>query len=106
MICYTVEECQSISIKSFKSEFNYLASFTVNNQIILISYSKCNYGGSRKWLVCPKCNRRTGLLYRKPIQALFLCRICHNLTYELIRYRRSRDENFYKLLHVAKKRIP
>jgi len=60
----------------------------------------CNYGGERRWLVCPgrvreleemgvynilgdggSCGRRVGKLYCPPGGKQFLCRHCLNLTY-------------------------
>ena len=62
--------------------------------------SPCNYGGQRRWLVCPghvreleemgiyntlgdggECGRRVCKLYRPPGGKQFLCRHCLNLTY-------------------------
>jgi hypothetical protein len=37
------------------------------------------YGGWRYWWLCPKCGRRCATLYGG---RLFLCRVCHGLTYE------------------------
>ncbi|AUM12474.1 hypothetical protein Kalk_08595 [Ketobacter alkanivorans] len=41
--------------------------------------SLCNYGGSRKWLECPKCERRCGVLYAGGPR--FLCRTCYQIPY-------------------------
>ena len=46
----------------------------------------CNFGGERPWFVCPgvvngvACGRRVAKLYLK--RRYFLCRHCHNLSYE------------------------
>jgi hypothetical protein len=47
----------------------------------------CHIGGYRYWFICPRnyCGRRVGKLYL--MNKYFLCRHCHNLTYE------SRNEN-------------
>jgi hypothetical protein len=37
------------------------------------------FGGRRYWWLCPQCGRRCATLYGGP---RFLCRVCHNLTYE------------------------
>ncbi len=37
------------------------------------------YGGRRYWWLCPSCGRRCAAIYGGP---RFLCRVCHNLTYE------------------------
>lgn len=44
-----------------------------------ITYTKCNYGGSRSWFICPICGRRVAKLYAKNDQ--FCCRTCNNLSY-------------------------
>ena len=52
---------------------------------VALSWSACNFGGSRPWFICPgvvngvHCSRRVALLYLS--QHLFLCRHCHGLTY-------------------------
>lgn len=43
------------------------------------SESNCNYGGKRKWLLCPACRRRVVALYK---YNKFRCRHCLDLTYE------------------------
>ncbi|MEP6342233.1 MAG: hypothetical protein ABJ275_02880 [Maricaulaceae bacterium] len=49
------------------------------NQHIPLTQTPCNYGGSRKWFLCPDCDRRVGVLY---YQTQFKCRHCTNLYYE------------------------
>lgn len=50
-----------------------------HEQRIKILHTPCNYGGYRKWLECPYCKRRMGVL------ALgndgFACRHCYHLPY-------------------------
>lgn len=48
-------------------------------QHIPLAESPCNYGGTRKWLTCPRCQRRCGALYSGG--PLFLCRTCYRLPY-------------------------
>lgn len=53
--------------------------------LISLSWTSCNFGGSRPWFICPGvvngvlCNRRVAKLYLKGRH--FLCRHCHQLTY-------------------------
>ena len=49
--------------------------------------TKCNYGGTRWWFECPKCQRRCAKLYEK--RDNFYCRMCLNLEYasHLMNYR-------------------
>ena len=51
------------------------------HKLIEISYSSCNYGGQRSWLVCPipSCNKRAGVLF--VYQGYFICRRCTGLLY-------------------------
>jgi hypothetical protein len=50
-----------------------------------LTWTPCNFGGSRPWFVCPgrvngvACGRRVAKLYLR--HRYFLCRHCHDLTY-------------------------
>jgi hypothetical protein len=44
-------------------------------EVKLIS-SKTGFGGVRLWFVCPKCQRRSGVLYRS-LDGLVVCRLCN-----------------------------
>jgi hypothetical protein len=48
-------------------------------QVVLLDWTPCNYGGKRTWFLCPHCNRRVALLYGAG--KYFLCRHCYHLTY-------------------------
>lgn len=71
-LLYTVPE--SIS-SSEKREVDY---------VVPLSFTECNYGGERPWFLCPEkdCGRRVAKLYKPPTGDLFLCRECHDLTYQ------------------------
>lgn len=49
-------------------------------QPIRLSWTQCNYGGSRAWFICPKeqCHRRVTKLY---VSSTLACRHCLNLRY-------------------------
>ena len=47
-------------------------------QIITINRTRCHYGGSMVWFLCPGCGRRVISLYAGN---RFYCRHCYNLTY-------------------------
>jgi len=47
-----------------------------------LSWTGCNYGGSRPWFLCPCCGRRVAILYGG---AVFACRHCRGLAYEVQR---------------------
>lgn len=50
-----------------------------------LTWTPCNFGGSRPWFLCPgmvngvACGRRVAKLYLR--HRYFLCRHCHDLTY-------------------------
>lgn len=50
------------------------------NYPVILDSTECNYGGSRKWFICPAsaCRRRVALLYGG---ATFVCRHCRELAY-------------------------
>lgn len=37
--------------------------------------SKTGFGGERLWFECPRCKRRSGVLYRS-LNRLVMCRLC------------------------------
>lgn len=95
-----VEDCQKLLVSFLQLDSGAEQIYIEGQQVRVVS-TKCNYGGLRKWFVCPQCGRRVGALYRKPLLTKFLCRHCQNLTYRLAMYHRSRLEGFYKNLHRA-----
>lgn len=48
-------------------------------QVISFDQTACNYGGFRKWFLCPRCGERVALFYGA--DKYFLCRHCCELTY-------------------------
>jgi hypothetical protein len=48
-------------------------------QVIKLAKTPCNYGGYRKWLVCPACNKRKAVLCLH--DKLFYCRECCHYPY-------------------------
>ena len=49
-------------------------------QVIYFDKTPCNYGGYRKWFLCPRCSKRVAIIYGAG--KYFFCRHCHQLTYE------------------------
>ncbi len=46
---------------------------------VLFDETTCNYGGSRRWFLCPKCGKRVAVLYEHG--HFFHCRHCVKLPY-------------------------
>ena len=57
------------------------------NYVVPIEYTPCNFGGRRPWFRCPntECNERVAKLYCPRDGHLYLCRDCHNLSYQTSR---------------------
>ena len=82
---WTSGDSSSINITTRESalELNYRVKnpgedWQDQNQHIALTYTECNYGGTRPWFICPQCSRRVGVLYSR---CLFLCRHCTNVAY-------------------------
>jgi hypothetical protein len=101
----SVEECQKISVQLLKSAFIDSSVIELNGQAIQLTTTKCKYGGERVWFLCPACRKRVGTIYRRPLAELFLCRHCLNLTYDLRRYHRSRQESAVKALSALRYKV-
>jgi hypothetical protein len=65
--------------------------------------TRCNYGGFRWWYLCPntQCRNRVGKLYMPYHAKYFLCRDCHNLTYESCRESHKFDRLFEQIGAVS-----
>ena len=48
-------------------------------EVVMFDFTACHYGGKRTWFLCPRCQRRVGVLYS--YRGRFLCRHCHGLHY-------------------------
>ncbi len=102
---YEGNKTSDVSIYSYEDKIRLVYTIDPNTDsaekidyCIPISYTDCNYGGSRPWFICPAegCGRRVAFLYFKDKH--FLCRHCHELSYI------SRQENDYmRLLSKAQK---
>jgi hypothetical protein len=74
-----VEDCEVVTERS--PGFRLAAVYATQGTSPLYGYTRCNYGGERRWLLCPRCFKRVAKLYRPPDEVLFACRQCHGLTY-------------------------
>lgn len=51
----------------------------LNGYPVGLTWTSCNYGGSRPWFRCPFCGQRVALLYGAKF---FACRHCYALAYD------------------------
>jgi hypothetical protein len=69
--------------------------------LVPVTWTPCNYGGKRIWLICPgmvdRCGRRVAKLYLAQGQLHFLCRHCLDLTYQS-----RRDDASSRLMRKAR----
>lgn len=91
-----IEHCQPISSNDLQLPDLDIVSVKIDGQIVKITLTICNYGGKRVWFICPKCHKRVGKLFRKPMAQNFYCRLCNDLTYLSTRLRRSTIEEDIK----------
>ena len=68
-------------------------------QHICLEETPCNYGGVRKWFVCPGCSARSSVLYGNP---MFGCRSCKNLLYAS-QYESPRERLHSKIVKLRRK---
>jgi hypothetical protein len=48
-----------------------------------LNRTRCTFGGSRPWFVCPGCRMRRAVLFC--VGGVFRCRVCHDLAYRSTR---------------------
>jgi len=74
------ERSGSISIGSFVGSLrlNYTLDGTPMQQTVMLDRTGCNYGGTRPWFRCPRCQQRVGVLF---LRSGFLCRHCGRVAY-------------------------
>jgi hypothetical protein len=58
----------------------YTADSKPCSQVIAIARTRCYFGGTRGWLVCPICIRRFAVLYGRDER--FACRRCQQVAYQ------------------------
>ena len=86
---WLVEECLRIDMKNILQKAKEdLKKTLIENQIEMNGVktrtviSKTGNGGKRYWLVCPRCNKRKGILFQHPASKIIACRMCLGLRYK------------------------
>ena len=54
---------------------------------VRLTTSKTGNEGIRFWFICPKCERRVGILLIHPLQGELGCRKCLGLEYRKVRFK-------------------
>lgn len=88
------EQTASIAFRTNDDEDALALSYTTTDRrtdestdheyAVPITYTECNFGGTRPWFRCPEssCRERVGKLHCPPRGERYLCRHCHDLAYE------------------------
>lgn len=50
--------------------------FDLNGERLATTWTDTNFGGQRQWFLCPSCDRRCAIIYRRGDGRLWCCRIC------------------------------
>ena len=50
--------------------------FWFEGERFVTDWTQTAFGGRRQWVLCPSCDRRCAILYRKPASKLWGCRVC------------------------------
>lgn len=79
----TTDELSALNVRELKRAGLIDLGQELVEGVAHLSWTPCNFGGSRPWFVCPGegCGRRVAILYG-PGPGQLLCRHCRDLTYE------------------------
>lgn len=69
---------------------------------IVTTWTETNFGGRRQWFLCPSCDRRCAIIYRRGNGPLWCCRICGSGRY-LSEHESPHQRRLSKLLKVRKR---
>lgn len=50
--------------------------FNFEGERIVTTWTPNNFGGRRQWFLCPSCDRRCAIIYRRGNGPLWCCRVC------------------------------
>ena len=78
---HTGEETGSIGINVYDGalRLSYSSNGTPRHQNVEIERTPCYFGGTRPWLLCPRCGARVGVLFMR--LGSFQCRRCGGVAY-------------------------
>ena len=77
----TGEEVGAIRIATRPDNARLIYSYnkmTINVDVQIVR-TACNFGGTRSWFICPRCDRRIGVLFVR--NGKFMCRHCGRIAY-------------------------
>ncbi len=63
------------------------------------TWTDTTFGGRRQWFLCPSCDRRCAIIYRKGDGPLWGCRVCMNGRY-LSEHLSTNDRKLHKAIKI------
>ncbi len=69
---------------------------------IVTTWTRTNFGGRRQWFLCPSCDRRCAIIYRRGNGPLWCCRVCGGGRY-LSEGRSSKSRALHKAFKVRER---
>lgn len=89
-----VEDCQKVAVsevlKKYRKDLKETilrSQFEMMTTTIRLTTSRTGNNGTRYWFLCPRCDRRVGVLLIHPLQGSLGCRTCLNLEYRQRRFK-------------------
>ena len=96
MICDWSEQ---IDIRKLpKAAYPLPAIIHFEGERILTIWTETNFGGRRQWFMCPSCDRRCAIIYRRGTGPLWGCRVCMDG-----RYRSEHKTTVDRMIQKAEK---
>jgi hypothetical protein len=74
MICDLTAQIDIRKVAKMASEIPETIHF--EGERIVTTWTGTNFGGRRQWFLCPSCDRRCAIIYRRGNGPLWSCRIC------------------------------
>jgi hypothetical protein len=93
----------SVSVAEDALVIEYYFNQTRRKQELALARTTCHYGGSRAWLLCPKCQAKRNSLYLGP-EGFWACRECLGLAYTVQRLN-PHERHQYRAETIKKKKL-
>jgi hypothetical protein len=75
VLCAVYPDCLQLAYKTWQSK----GEWERVKETVRLDTTHCHYGGQRYWFRCPRCDRRTAVIYI--VDRPFRCRVCLRLGY-------------------------
>tara|TARA_R100000687_G_scaffold5898_3_gene5594 strand:+ start:155 stop:676 length:522 start_codon:yes stop_codon:yes gene_type:complete len=76
--------------------------FDLHGERIVTAWTTTNFGGQRQWFLCPSCDRRCAIIYRRGSGPLWCCRVCGGGRY-LTELKSPKERKLHKALKIRRR---